>query len=60
MINIDKSFRLLNVDLEVTLTVKEGIFAVDLSNAEIVGSTNNEERTYRVDSDNWCKCLIEV
>ena len=51
MINVDKSFRLLNVDLEVALTVEEGIFAVDLSNAEIVGSTDSDERTYKVNSD---------
>ena len=43
MIGVNESFRLLDVDLEVALTVEEGVFAVDLDDAKIVCSADGEK-----------------
>ena len=60
MIGVGKSLRLLHVDLEIASTVEEGVFAVDLRDAEIVGSADGKECAYRVNSDNGSKRLVEV
>jgi hypothetical protein len=43
MIGINESFRLLDVYLEIALTVEERVFAVDLDDAKIVCSADGEE-----------------
>jgi len=43
MIGVNESFRLLDVDLEVALTVEEDVFAVDLDDTKIVCSADGEK-----------------
>ena len=60
MIDIDESFKLLNIYFEITLSVKESVFAVDSGDAKIINNVDGEERMYRVNSDDRCKSLIEI
>ena len=57
MIGVDESFRLWEVYLKIASTVEE---AVDLDDTKIVGCADGEERTYRVNSDDWSERLIEI
>ena len=43
MIGVNESFRLLDVDLEVALTMEERVFVVDLDDMKIVCSADGEE-----------------
>lgn len=60
MIDIDEAFRLLDVYFEIAWTVKKDILTVDLDDAKIIGSADDEEWAYEVNSDNGGEHLIEI
>jgi hypothetical protein len=49
-----------NINVYITLTMKEGVFTINMKNKEIVSSSKSEDNMDGFDSDDKSESLIEV
>jgi hypothetical protein len=55
-----KPFRLEDVYVEIALSLKEGVFAIDVEDVEVVGSSNGENDTHRFYSNDGGEGFVEI
>jgi hypothetical protein len=55
-----QSFRLLNVDIHVAFSVKEGVLTIDMQDVKVVCSCNCENNADGVNSDDESKGFVEI